>query len=471
MMLSSGEIANSVQAIHHTLRRDVIPSGYSIDSRTLSPGECFIAIRGRNFDGHQFVAEALSKGASLVIAQTAVPVDATRVPIIFVEDTLIALQRLASYNRRKWGKKVIGITGSTGKTTTKEITASILGSHFQVFKSVGNFNNQYGLPLSLLRLEERHDVAVIELGMSSAGEITQLSGIAQPDIGIVTNVKPVHLEFFKSLDGIARAKRELIEALPPDGIAILNNDDVRVRKFARVFLGEVLTYGIEAAAGYRVWKVENRGLNGCDFVLDYKGKGYLFRSPLMGIHNLYNCLPAIILAYRHGLDFRTIAEAIAQLKPFSGRGEILHFADGFSVINDTYNSNPGSLEAMINLLKNVSEYGRKILVAGEMLELGPKSPQFHRQSGVLAARAGFDMIVGVRGNAIHLVEGARQQGYKESSAIFFEDVTAAGAWLSRSVRSRDLILIKGSRGVRMELVIERLRADHPETWDGRASMG
>jgi UDP-N-acetylmuramoyl-tripeptide--D-alanyl-D-alanine ligase len=171
------------------------------------------------------------------------------------------------------------------------------------------------------------------------------------------------------------------------------------------------------------------------------------------------------------MDFRTIAEAIVQLKPFSGRGEILHFADGFRVINDTYNSNPGSLEAMINLLRQVPEHGRKILVAGEMLELGPKSLEFHRQGGLLAARAGFDMIVGVRGNAIHLVEGARQLGYRESSAIFFEDVSTAGAWLSKSVQARDLILIKGSRGVRMELVIERLRADHPETGDGRASSG
>ena len=463
MKLTGGEIAQAVNAVRHSLVSDVAPSGYSIDSRTLSPGEAFIAIRGKNFDGHRFIPEALRKEASLVIARSDFPFSDGRVPAIYVEDTLAALQSLARYSRQKWGRKIVGITGSTGKTTTKEISAFVLGANFRVFKSVGNFNNQYGLPLSLLKLEERHDIGVIELGMSAPGEIRMLSGIAKPDIGVVTNVRPVHLEFLKSLDGVAKAKRELIEALPKAGTAILNNDDVRVRKFARVFSGEILTYGVAAAAGYRIWKVQNLGLHGCDFVLDFRGKNFLFHSPLIGVHNLSNCLPAIVVAHHLGLDFRLISETLAQVKPFSGRGEILHFADRFCVINDSYNSNPASLVAMIEVLKSVSDYQRKILFAGEMLELGERSPEFHRQCGALAARSKLDFIVGVRGNAIHLVESARQQGYSKSQALFFEDVTAAGLWLSKCVRSHDLILVKGSRGVRTELAIERLRADHPQT--------
>ena len=465
MKLTSGEIAQAVNAVGQSRVSDAVPSGYSIDSRTLSPGECFIAIRGKNFDGHQFIPEALSKGASLVIADSNSAFTEDRVPAIHVEDTLVALQSLARYSRQKWGRRIIGITGSTGKTTTKEITAFALGTHFRVFKSIGNFNNQYGLPLSLLKLEERHDIAVMELGMSAPGEICKLSGIAQPDIGVVTNVRPVHLEFLKTLEGIAKAKRELIEALPKSGTAILNNDDVRVRKFARIFPGEILTYGIAAAAGYRGWQVRNLGLNGCDFVLDFRGKSFPFQSPLIGVHNLYNCLPAIVVAHHLGLDFGIIRKTLAQVKPFSGRGEILHFTDGFSVINDSYNSNPASLQAMMEALKCVSDYQRKILFAGEMLELGERSPEFHRQCGTLAAKFKLDIIVGVRGHAIQLVEAARRLGYPESRAIFFEDVTIAGNWLSKCVRPRDLILVKGSRGVRTELAIERLRADHPQTWN------
>ena len=461
MRLSSLEITQAVQAVRHSVQDQVVPSGYSIDSRTLQPGECFIAIRGKNFDGHQFIPEVLSKGASLVIAHSNDGLDAAW-PVIFVEDTLIALQRLATHVRKKWGKKVVGITGSTGKTTTKEITSFFLGARFQVFKSMGNFNNDYGLPLSILRLQEQEEVAVLELGMSAAGEISRLSKIAQPDMGVVTNVNPVHLEFFQSIQGIARAKRELIENLPSNGVAILNNDDPRVRRFGNFFSGQVLTYGVRTAAGYRVSAIRFKGLNGSEFRLDHKGSGYLFGLPLIGIHNVYNCLPAIVVAHRLGLGFEVIDQRIKQLKPSAGRGEVLHFA-GFSVINDSYNSNPVALETMIQFLKRVPGHKRKILVGGEMRELGPRSPEFHRSCGNLAAKVKLDFILGVGGQACHLVEAARARGYDGNHALFFENATTAGEWLSDHVRAGDLILVKGSRGVKTELVIEALRQDHSLT--------
>jgi UDP-N-acetylmuramoyl-tripeptide--D-alanyl-D-alanine ligase len=464
MNLSPFEIAEAVQANSHGVRNGVVPSGYSIDSRTLQAGECFIAICGRNFDGHQFIPEAFSRGASLAIAQSgARAVTGLNLPVILVDDTLSALQRLASYARRKWGKKVVAITGSTGKTTTKEIAAYLLGSSYRVFKSTGNFNNDYGLPLSILKIREQDELAVVELGMSASGEIARLGKIARPDIGIVTNVKPVHLEFFQSVNGIAQAKRELIENLSNQAVAILNNDDTRVRKFGRYFSGQVLTYGIRTPASYRVSEIRLKGLRGCQLRLDHRGKSHCFDFALIGVHNVYNCLPGIVLAHQLGLGFEEIGQRLQQLMPLPGRGEVLHFAEGFGVVNDSYNSNPAALETMISFLKRVPGYNRKILVAGEMLELGPRSQEFHRSCGRLAARSKLDFIIGVRGQAHFLVDEARARGYDNTRATFFEDAAAAGEWLSQKVRARDLILVKGSRGVRTELVIEILKRDHPLT--------
>lgn len=459
--LSADEIALAIQAVRKVASKDIIPAGYSIDSRTLRPGDCFIAIRGVNYDGHQFIADAVRKGACLIIAHSdcQYPVELSW-PVLYVNDTLIALQKLANYVRRKWGKTVIGITGSIGKTTTKEITGFVLESLFKVFKSMGNFNNDYGLPLSILKIEESHDIAVLEMGMSHAGEIARLCQIAQPSIGIVTNVRPVHLENFSSVSSIAKAKRELIESLSSEGTGILNNDDRLVRKFGRSFPGQVVTFGIMTPSTYRAADVRFGGLKGNEFRLDHKSRAHLLHLPLIGEHNIYNCLPGIAIAHHLGLGFEIIAQRMEQLKPAPGRGEILHFKKNFSVLNDTYNSNPAALEAMLKFVKRLKGYRRKILVAGEMLELGPAAKQYHRDCGSLAAGARIDLIIGVRGLAEHFIAAAREHGYDASRAPFFEDPEAAGEWLTREVKSGDLILVKGSRGVKTEKVIEVLKRDH-----------
>jgi UDP-N-acetylmuramoyl-tripeptide--D-alanyl-D-alanine ligase len=283
------------------------------------------------------------------------------------------LQQLANHARRKWGKKVIAITGSIGKTTTKEIASIFLAARFRVFKSAGNFNNDYGLPLSLMKLQEWEEIGVLELGMSAPGEIARLSKIAEPNIRVVTNVKPVHLEFFKSIQGIAEAKRELIERLPGDGVAVLNSDDSRVRKFGRYFPGQVLTYGVQAGATYRASEIRFAGLSGTEFRLDHKGRGYLFSLPLIGTHNVYNCLPGIAVAHHLGLGFEVIDERMKQLKPPPGRGELLNFADGFQVLNDSYNSNPAALEAVIQFLKRGAQSEAQDLGRGR--DVGVRSPQ------------------------------------------------------------------------------------------------
>lgn len=461
MNLALSNIIGVLQGTASTVADGVVPAGYSIDSRTIQARECFIAIRGPRFDGHEFIPEAVRKGACLVIAQKGCfEPSPLGVPCILVDDTLSALQRLANHVRRQWGRPVVAITGSTGKTTTKEIASFLLSGNYRVFKSVGNFNNDYGLPLSLLKLTEWDKMAVLELGMSAAGEIARLARIAEPNVAVVTNVKPVHLEFFDSIEGIARAKRELIDSLPADGVAILNNDDTRVRKFARHFSGKIITYGVRSAAAYRVTGIVFKGLDGCQFQLEHKNATYRFDCPLIGEHNVYNCLPGLVVAHQFGMDFKQLAERLRQLQTPAGRGEVLRLGKGLTVINDSYNSNPAALEAMIQLLKKVQGFKRKILVAGEMLELGEGSPDFHYRSGKLAAQSGLDYIVGVRGNAQHLVNAARLHGYDESHAVFFEEVNRAAQWLEQQLQAGDLILVKGSRGVKTERVIERLQWRH-----------
>jgi len=461
MKLRAEEIANAVQAQRLDAAGSIVPSGYSIDSRTLNPGECFMAIQGPNFDGHEFMGPALERGAALLVARadTKSPIEPDW-PVIRVDDTLCALQRLANFTRRKWGKTVVAITGSTGKTTTKEMTGLLLQAHFRVFRSAGNFNNDFGLPLSLLKLADEHEIAVLELGMSHAGEIQRLSRIAEPNIGVVTNVGPVHLENFRSIQGIALAKRELIESLPADGVAVLNNDDRRVRRFGKAFPGKVLTFGVEAAAAYRATEIRALGLEGQEFRLDHKAQGHRLRLPLIGEHNVHNLLPAIAVAHHLGVGFDTIRQSLSALKPAQGRGEVLRFHDGFTVLNDSYNSNPSAMQAVVAFLKSVTGFKRKILVAGEMLELGAAAEQFHRDCGKLAATARIDRIAGVRGLAEFITKAAREQGSLPDETPFFADSVAAGEWLTREVKEGDFVVVKGSRGVRTEKVIEILRRDH-----------
>lgn len=460
MPLPAGEIARAVGSSIDPPCRQTTPSGYSIDSRTLQAGDCFIAIRGTRFDGHRFIPEAIRKGASLLIlSRKEAAGTAEGTPCILVEDTLQALQQLAGWARRRWGKPLIGITGSVGKTTAKEIAGHLLAGRFKVFRNHRNFNNHYGLPLSLLQLESEHQVAVMELGMSAAGEIARLSCIARPDLGVVTNVRPVHLEFFSSLGGIARAKRELIEHLPARGVAVLNNDDARVRKFSRHFAGEVVTFGIERPASFHVDRIRCRGLGGCEFRVRHRGRTHPLTSPLLGAHNVSNCLPGIALAHRMEISFQAMAKRLLSLKPAQGRGQPLFFEQGICVVDDSYNSNPAALMTMMRLLKGVPGYRRKILVAGEMLELGSDAPRFHQACGKAAAGWGFDLILGVQGLADRVVASARACGYDPGRSVFFDDAAEAGQWLAPRIRSGDLILVKGSRGVRTEQVIERLKED------------
>ena len=434
--------------------KDEVAQAYSIDSRTIKQGELFFAVTGERLDGHDFVASALQKGASGAVVQhdraDRFP-DKTR--LLFVDDTLVALQTLATAVRKVWGKPLIGVTGSAGKTTTKEAIAHVLSAHQRVLKSEGNFNNHFGLPLMLLKLEPEHDLAVIEMGMSHAGEIRALAKIAQPEIEVVTNVAPVHLEFFDSIAGIARAKYELVESLPSNGTAVLNADDEYVCQFGRDFKGRVIKYGIKSMADVRAENLESRGTEGSEFDVIVGDTREHASIQLVGEHNILNALAAVSVGLACGMKPSESVTALASLPPADKRGQVLQLGN-ITVVNDCYNSNPKALNAMVDALATMKAQ-RRIVVAGEMLELGPAAEELHRLSGRHIAEKKIDILVGVRGLAQAIVDGAKDGG---TSAIFTATPEEAGEWLARETRDGDVVLLKASRGVKLEKALETWKA-------------
>ena len=428
-----------------------VAHGYSIDSRTIQPGELFFAVKGDRLDGHDYVHQALERGAvSAVVRKDQLARFPVKTCLLAVDDTLVALQVLATAVRRLWGKPVVGVTGSAGKTTTKEAIAHVLSTRYRVLKSEGNFNNHFGLPLMLLKLQSEHDIAVIEMGMSHAGEIAALAKIAQPEIGVVTVVAPVHLEYFDSLAGIARAKYELIESLPPAGTAVLNADDEYVSQFGRDFKGKVVLYGTRSPADVRAENTKSRGAEGSEFDVVVDGLRERATLPLVGAHNIHNALAAVAVGLERGIRLADALAALTTLAPADKRGQVVQ-VDNIKVVNDCYNSNPKALEAMVDALAAMPAE-RRIVIAGEMLELGPAGEQMHRAAGAHIAEKKMDILVGVRGLATSMVEAAKAAGMR---AEFVATPEEAGEWLARETRDGDVVLLKASRGVKLEKALEK----------------
>jgi UDP-N-acetylmuramoyl-tripeptide--D-alanyl-D-alanine ligase len=449
MKLGVGRIAEILKASGE-FHAASVADGYSIDTRTLQPGDLYFAIKGERLDGHDFVEEALSKGAAAaVVSQQQAPRFAGRRNLLIVDDTLRALQTLAHAVRRQWGRTLIGVTGSVGKTTTKDAIAQVLAQRYKVHKSVGNFNNHIGLPLMLLRLEPEHGLAASEMGMSHAGEIAELARIAEPEVGVVTAVAPVHLEYFDSLAGIALAKQELISGLPRDGTAVLNADDEYVSKFGKGYRGKVVYFGGGPSADVRAESIQDRGLAGTVFNLVAGGQIQAVTLPLVGRHNVWNALAAAAVGLSEGLPLAEVAAALGTLTPADKRGQVLKLGN-ITVINDCYNSNPKALNAMVDTLAAMPAL-RRIVVAGEMLELGLAGERLHRACGQYIASRGIDFLLGVCGLAEYMVQAARRAGMR---AEFVETSEAAGEWLARETRDGDAVLLKASRGVKLEKALE-----------------
>ena len=440
-------------------------TGFSIDSRSVRPGELFIAIKGPNHDGHDYVPQALAQGAAAAVVtlprRRASSVD-LQDRLLGVEDTFSALQQLGLYARRRWGRPVLGVTGSTGKTTTKEMLSVLLSRRFRVLKSEGNLNNEFGVPLTLLRLDDMHELAVLEMAMAHKGELAKLCRAAEPNLGVVTNVAPVHLEFFSSLEEIAEAKHELVRGLVGSSVAVLNADDTRVSRFAEGFSGRVIRFGMEKPAEVRGENVLDRGCLGCEFDLVHATRRARVHLSLPGRAHIPNALAAYAAASVHGVEPAEAVETLAAIEPAAMRGVMIEFAPGFTVVNDAYNSNPRALAAMAEALSRTPGARRRLVVAGEMRELGSTSAELHRRAGAaIAALGNIDFLAGVAGDARHLVEGAQAAGLDPSRSTFFESRDDAADWVTSVVRPGDWVLLKASRAVGLEALLEALKLNFP----------
>ena len=446
-------------AAHASVDRQV--TGYSIDSRSVQSGDLFFAVRGPRHDGHDYIEAALKKGAAAAVAEERWAESHRNVTsVLAVNDPRESLRRLAHRCRGCWDGQVVGVTGSNGKTTTKDLIAAALQTRYRVSKSEGNLNNELGLPLSLLRADDASEIVVLEMGMNHRCEIQRLAEIARPTVAVVTNVNAAHLENFASVDEIALAKRELIESLSDEGTAVLNADDERVREFAKIHRGRTVTFGVDTEADFRAERAESMNAAGVSFRLcgrDGSGEGAPLHvsSPLLGRHNIMNLLAAIAVASVFGIKAAELLEVLKKLKPASMRGEVEKLGDVL-VFNDCYNSNPQAALAMLNVLQR-TEAGRRVAVLGEMKELGEQATQLHRDVGRALAGAQVGAVVAVEGSARAIADEAVRNGLPSQAAHFFEDAEEAGEFLATFLRPGDVVLFKASRGVGLERALERVR--------------
>lgn len=457
--LTNLQLENSIPAITEAV----------IDSRQAIPGSLFIAIPGERVDGHNFVADAFKRGAAVSLIEKDMgesfhaldlrgdlntdTISSLTPPLCLrVENTVAAMQQIARFWRRKLDVRVIGITGSVGKSTTKETVAEVLSQRYRTLKSPGNLNNEIGLPLSMLKLSPYHQRAVLEMGFYVPGEIAFLCDIAQPHVGVVTNIGTVHAERAGSQEAIAQGKSELVQALPADGIAILNFDDPWVRKMEEKTQAEVFFYGLSPEADLWADEVEGLGLEGIRFRLHYKRETLHVRIPLIGRHSVHTSLRAAAVGLVEGLTWQEIFDGLnqehTQLRLVAVRSKT-----GALILDDTYNASPESMLADLNLLDELD--GRKIAVLGDMLELGQYERQGHEMVGSRAAQVA-DILLTLGSRAHIIADAARKAGLKKSSILEFEELEPIVDWLNENLSKNDSVLIKGSHGLRMDRIVNAL---------------
>jgi UDP-N-acetylmuramoyl-tripeptide--D-alanyl-D-alanine ligase len=463
--LTAGDVAAATggRVVHGRAEQPV--GRISIDSRTIAPGEFFVAIRGERADGHRFVADAFARGAdgALVEAAAAGDADVARARdaiLIEVADTTRGLQQIARDVRRRSATKVVAITGSAGKTTTKEVAAEFLSARYRVFRNKGNLNNHIGLPLSLLELRSRPEVAVVELGMNHFGEIRTLVGVAEPEVRVWTNVGDAHAGFFESPDAIADAKAEILEQARPDDVLVANADDRRIAARTAAFTGRVLTFGIDHDADVRATGVEERGLDGTAARVRTPAGDIELNTPLLGLGNLANVLAAVTVAVHFDVPLDEVTKRAAALRPAHRRGELLRLPGGLTLIDDSYNSSPAALKRALRTVQTASGSARKVAVLGEMLELGSHATRLHEECGAAAAAVGLDLLITVGGPpARTLADAAVAGGLPASSVIWSGTSAEAAAVAAERIRPGDLVLVKGSRGIGTDVVVDRLKAE------------
>ena len=428
---------------------------FNIDSRLTRQGELFFALIAQR-NGHAYVSDAVQKGAAgAVISQKIAPPNSD-VALLMVNDTLLALQNLAQKVLSNHKARIVGITGSIGKTTTKEFAASLLSKSFNVLKSEGNYNNHIGLPLSILRLEDTHTIAVLEMGMSAPGEISRLTQIAPPDIAVITNIHPVHLEFFKDIEQIAKEKKEILNGLKQGGAAILNGDDPLVKKISADWKGAKLFFGLSKGCEIRATNIHRRGIRGLSLDLFYEDKKERIHFPFFYTSFLYNFLAAVGVARAFSTPKEDLLHQIQTLRSFAMRGKMYPLENNITLIDDSYNSNPVALESA---LKDLSELPakRKVAVLGDMLELGKQEVRYHIRAGEQVKANNCDILITVGPLSQHMAEGALKSGMNADSILSFSDSEETADHIELLLRAGDLVLVKGSRGMRTDKIVKRLR--------------
>ncbi|MEK3988284.1 MULTISPECIES: UDP-N-acetylmuramoyl-tripeptide--D-alanyl-D-alanine ligase [Robertmurraya] len=430
-------------------------SGVSIDSRKIDKGNLFVPFKGANMDGHQFVEAAIQDGAAAALWQKDVPNPPVGLPILMVEDTLEALQQLSRSYRNELNVKVVGITGSNGKTTTKDMTANLLSLSYKVQKTEGNFNNHIGLPLTLLRLEEDTDIAVVEMGMSALGEIEFLSKLAKPDVVIVTNIGESHLQDLGSRENIAKAKLEIISGIKENGLIVYNGDEPLLRKGLSDYVGsaELQTFGRSSENTLYPVSIVQKD-DGSRFTIN-KGNEE-FHLPVLGTHNILNALGSMLIANYFDVPFEKMNEGFAQLKLTSMRMELVSGAKGEKIINDAYNASPTSMRAAVDLVTTLSGYEKKILVLGDMLELGPNEENFHYEIGSGVNKEAIDYVFTYGKLGQFIAEGAKSV-LPEDRVKAYENKTDLISELKKYTDTKTLLLVKASRGMRLEEVVHELQ--------------
>jgi len=434
---------------------EVVTSSVVIDSREVRPDSVFFAIRGERLDGHQFLPQALQTARAAVVTLVPDPLPEGK-GIVHVADTTAALQQLARSVRKRLPFLLIGITGSAGKTTTKEMIATLVATERRTWKSWGNFNNLIGFPLCLDNTPDDAEVVVSEIGMNHKGEIATLAGLTHPDVGVYTNIGPVHIEFFGTIDKIAEAKRELLENVAAGGTIVINVDNEWVMKISRGFHGHEVTYGIDHPADFRPKDIEQRGLLGTRFKLE----GSAFELALPGRHNLENLLAAIATARAIGISWDAIERGVREVKPAPHRGVVIPWR-GATLYDDSYNSNPYALSSALALLDAAQVAGRRIAVIGDMLELGEGELEYHYEAG-RGIPPQIDFVIGVGRRSESLLDGARDAGFTDQRRFHFDDAASAAEFLESFVRPGDLVLVKASRGIGLDKLIAKLTTSRPD---------
>ncbi len=451
---SVGEMAAAVEGTIIYGHPDTEVSRISLDSRTLEPGDLFIPLRGETFDGHDFIEQAVERGAKAVMVDRDGKYCYQGVAVIRVRDTLEAFHNLARWYRNKFETDFVAVTGSTGKTTTKNIIASVLGKKYSVLKTPGNYNNEIGLPFTIMELNESYGVAVTEMGMSSFGEIRNLMTIVRPRISVVTNIGMSHIEMLGSREGILRAKMEIFEGMASNPAAVINADDPLLLEASKELSIPVVYYGT-GSGHYIARNISVRGDKGVSYTLIAQGSQYEVELPLPGRHNVYNSLAAIAVGRLFDIGFEEIIQALKELEGEKMRLDIITTNAGVKIINDAYNASPDSMKSALEVLSHIPG-GRKIAVLSDMLEMGMFAEEGHRIVGQYAAQVKPDILVTVGQDSRFIALEARKRGMEKHSVYYFQAKQDAAELLDRIIKKDDVILLKGSRGMKMEELVNRI---------------